>query len=314
MALLSILVPGAYSNNAGSIAEYDPVLPVTIEVARPSVVTEAVAVSAPVEAADAAHTTPAPPDNAEERSPSATESLPPGTVRELHVMYARPGDGAEADGAGVCPRSSSCERHQLRSSRWPLDDTGRLVIPFAYNDEGRRPVRAEDGILGPALRAATGEWSRWNSNIVFENDGTTTATFGADGPDGTCDDGTNVVTWKKFDPSVIGAAVLCMDDSGKVIRDADLALNSTQHWEPISGEPDSRHSYDIQSILTHELGHWLALEDIYSPDSAAQTMHGSTKYGETRKRTLALGDVVGLQKAYPCGPEDTCPREGIADD
>jgi hypothetical protein len=188
------------------------------------------------------------------------------------------------------------------------------VIPLASNDEGRRPARADDGIARPALKAAMTEWSRWNSNVVFRDTGSTTAEFAANGKDGSCDDGTNVVTWATFDPGVIGEAVLCFDEAGRVIRDADLALNAAQHWERVSGEPESRHSHDIQTIYTHELGHWIGFEDIYSEQAARQTMYGVTDYGETRKRTLALGDVTGLQKAYPCGSGDSCPRSGIADD
>lgn len=241
---------------------------------------------------------------------------PPGgrLVREWHVMYARAGSSADRSDGEPCPRPSTCEAHSVRAPRWPTDESGRAVIPFAYNDEGRRRVRAPDGILRPALSAATAEWMRWNSNIVFTDTGSSDAVFGADGEDGTCDDGTNVVTWHTFDPDVIGAAVLCFDETGKVIRDADLALNATQHWERVSGEPQSRHSHDIQSILTHELGHWFALADLYSADAAGQTMYGSTEYGEVHKRTLARGDAIGIQKAYPCAGSDRCPRDGFADD
>jgi hypothetical protein len=202
----------------------------------------------------------------------------------------------------------------LKSARWPVDISGRAVIPFAYNDEGRRPARAADGITRPALLAAMNEWSRWNANVVFRDTGASTAEFAADGKDGSCDDGTNLVTWRNFSPDVIGQAVICFDKTGRVIRDADLALNATQHWERISGEPDSRHSHDLQTIFTHELGHWIGFEDIYSERASRQTMFGVTDYGETRKRTLALGDVSGLQTAYPCGSGDSCPRSGIKDD
>jgi hypothetical protein len=158
------------------------------------------------------------------------------------------------------------------------------------------------------------EWSRWNSNLVFRDTGTSSATFGADGEDGSCDDGTNVVTWERFSPDVIGAAAVCYDRTGRKIRDADLALNAVQHWERVSGEPESRHSFDIDSILTHELGHWFDLEDLYAAEGSRQTMSGTTEYGEVRKRTLALGDIVGIQKAYACASGDNCPRSGIADD
>ncbi|HYZ92026.1 MAG TPA: matrixin family metalloprotease [Actinomycetota bacterium] len=240
--------------------------------------------------------------------------LKPRLVREWHVLSAR-GESAEPQSSEApCPRASTCDTHQLKRAKWPTDSSGSAIIPFAYNDEARRRARAPDGITQPALKAAMSEWSHWNSNIVFRDTGTTTATFAADGKDGSCDDGTNVITWGRFEPEVIGAAVLCFDESGRVIRDADLALNAAQHWERVSGTPESRHSHDIQSILTHELGHWLGFEDIYSGDAVRQTMYGNTAYGQTNKRTLALGDIVGIQKAYPCSDGDRCPRSGIKDD
>lgn len=230
-------------------------------------------------------------------------------------MYARDSrSGDDPPNSSPCPRATTCRSYQLRPPRWPTDETGRAVIPYAYSDEGRRRARAPDGLMEPALRASLAQWTHWNSNIVFQSTGTSAATFGAAGDDGSCDDGTNVVTWDRMPSDVIGQAVVCYDRSGKVIRDADLALNAVQHWERIYGEPESRHSYDIESILTHELGHWLGLEDLYSAEGSRQTMAGSTEYSETRKRTPALGDVVGLQTAYPCAGADACPRSGIADD
>jgi hypothetical protein len=238
----------------------------------------------------------------------------PRLIREWHVLYTRSGSTQERSNASPCPRASTCDRYQFKNAKWPTDSSGNVIIPFAYNDEDRRPARAADGITKPSIQAAMSQWSHWNSNIVFRDTGPTTATFAADGKDGTCDDGTNVITWGRFDPEVIGAAVLCFDESGHVIRDADLALNEAQHWERVSGTPESRHSHDIQSILTHELGHWLGFEDIYSGDAVRQTMFGNTAYGEINKRTLALGDIVGIQKAYPCGGGDRCPRSGVVDD
>jgi hypothetical protein len=314
VATLSIVLPGAASGVRPMRVSDVPAVavPITIEVHKerpvaaaektePSTPTRSLAVQAKAQTVTAAKAIPAPPKPSE-------------LVREWHVMYAQSTSSDDPSDTEPCPHASTCDSYQLRPARWPTDSEGRASIPFAYNDDGRRRARAPDGILGPALVAGMNEWSRWNSNIVFRNNGTTPASFGADGEDGSCDDGTNVVTWEKFDRDVIGAAVICFDKSGRVIRDADLALNATQHWERVSGTPDSRHSHDVQSILTHELGHWLALEDLYSGNDARQTMFGNTAYGETRKRTLALGDVLGVQKAYPCDSGDRCPRSGMSND
>jgi hypothetical protein len=62
------------------------------------------------------------------------------------------------------------------------------------------------------------------------------------------------------------------------------------------------------------MGHWLSLLDMYSDTSSAETMHGAADPNETRKRTPALGDITGVQTAYPCRSGDSCPRSGITGD
>lgn len=223
------------------------------------------------------------------------------------------GAPAAADN-GPCAHATTCPDFQLRRPRWPADKNGTSVINWKFSDEGRRSVRAPAGLLENAVSAAMATWSHWDSNLVFRYGGLTTQTFGAAGKDGSCADGTNVVTWDKFDSDIIGMAGICMDKTGTIVRDADLALNVTYHWENINGTPSTRHSIDIQSIVTHELGHWLGLLDLYSPSDVHQTMSGYAGYGETNKRTPALGDIIGIQKAFPCAAGDLCPRTGIADD
>jgi hypothetical protein len=56
---------------------------------------------------------------------------------------------------------------------------------------------------------------------------------------------------------------------------------------------------DLQNIETHEFGHWLVLNDLYTRPSSQQTMYGYSDYGETIKRDLASGDIAGILKIYP---------------
>ena len=55
---------------------------------------------------------------------------------------------------------------------------------------------------------------------------------------------------------------------------------------------------DVMDIMTHEFGHWCGLKDLYSDKDYWLTMYGYAGYGETYKRTLGLGDILGLQKVY----------------
>jgi hypothetical protein len=234
-------------------------------------------------------------------------------VYSEHVRDHNSDDAAAAE-SGPCPKATTCNVHALQGGRWKTDTSGTLKLRWKFNDDGRRNLRAPEGLLESAISSGMAQWRKWNSNISWIYDGTTTAKYGARGTNGTCDDGTNVIGWARLDPKIIAQVITCLDQTGRRVVDADLALNVTQHWEDIQGEPESRHTFDIRSIVTHELGHVLSLADLYSSDALYQTMMGNAKYGETRKRTLALGDVLGIQAAYPCGDGDTCPRKGIVDD
>jgi len=57
---------------------------------------------------------------------------------------------------------------------------------------------------------------------------------------------------------------------------------------------------DVQTIAEHEVGHWLGLSDQYMSGDSSKIMYG---YGSTGsvKRTLASGDLAGINWIYPPG-------------
>jgi hypothetical protein len=54
----------------------------------------------------------------------------------------------------------------------------------------------------------------------------------------------------------------------------------------------------VQNVATHEAGHALFLDDLYLWKTAELTMYGYVGYAEIKKRTLGVGDVLGIQKLY----------------
>jgi len=40
------------------------------------------------------------------------------------------------------------------------------------------------------------------------------------------------------------------------------------------------------------------LDDLYELDASEETMYGYSTYGETKKRTLYIGDKEGIKKLY----------------
>jgi hypothetical protein len=241
-------------------------------------------------------------------------SKPQDLVRVVFTIKANDAPAAASSNSGVCPAAPTCDVFGITAFRFPARPDGKVVVNYKYNDANRRDLRSPDApVVRSAIHAAAAAWMHWDSRIVLNDTGDTAVAPGTPGTDGTCADGTNVIGWGRFDdPDAVGEAMMCLDRSQHVIRDADIMLNISYWWS--DGPNARRQTYDVQEILTHEMGHWLSLQDMYSDTSSAQTMHGSADPNEIRKRTPALGDIAGLQTAYPCRPGDSCPRSGIAND
>lgn len=79
---------------------------------------------------------------------------------------------------------------------------------------------------------------------------------------------------------------------GSPLYDADTKLNS--YYPLVTATPTST-QYDGQSVITHELGHWLELN--HSSVSYA-TMSPGLPAGSTWMRTLATDDISGIRALY----------------
>ena len=57
--------------------------------------------------------------------------------------------------------------------------------------------------------------------------------------------------------------------------------------------------YDVQSIATHEVGHWLSLNHLFSPSNDEMTMYYDPDDNDTSWRSLEWGDEAGVVYIYP---------------
>jgi len=98
-------------------------------------------------------------------------------------------------------------------------------------------------------------------------------------------------------------------DTGE-IRDADMELNSTDVKFSTS---DTTVTYDLQSIMTHEAGHFLGLAHSQLENA---TMRPDYPMGSTTLRTPQVDDVEAICNAYPPTLPTACdptPRGGLGD-
>jgi hypothetical protein len=88
-----------------------------------------------------------------------------------------------------------------------------------------------------------------------------------------------------------------VDTEKKQVLDGDIIIDGRYSYPDLSvTADDSPVWYDLQSVLTHELGHWFGLPEEYcNPDA---TMYAYTRPRETIKRDLTESDIVKAQVAY----------------
>lgn len=84
-------------------------------------------------------------------------------------------------------------------------------------------------------------------------------------------------------------------NSNKYLLEVNTIFNMKFSWG-CCGEPNL---YDVRNAITHEFGHWLMLNDLYSWfKDRNKTMYGYTVPGETKKRSLEPDDINGIKKIY----------------
>jgi hypothetical protein len=135
------------------------------------------------------------------------------------------------------------------------------------------------------ISTAVNTWDSQTSYQVFSYKGTTSRVAGTR-------DGYNVISWGSYSAGVIAVTMSWV--SGKRVLEVDCLMNTYYSWS-LSGEAGKM---DVQNIMTHELGHFCGLADLYKDADYWLTMYGYSNYAETYKQTSGLGDILGLRAVY----------------
>lgn len=136
-----------------------------------------------------------------------------------------------------------------------------------------------------SITSSANVWDHETASTVFSYKGTTWRSAGKY-------DGYNVISWGAYKSGVIGVTYLWY--IGDQLIETDTRLNTRFRWS-LSGEASKM---DVRNIMTHEFGHWVGLGDLYGDSDYWLTMYGYAGYGETYKRSLGRGDILGLEYLY----------------
>ena len=114
-------------------------------------------------------------------------------------------------------------------------------------------------------------------------------------------DGINIICFRKMSKKAKVARnyVQWNKESGE-IYDSDIVLNTAHKFSATDRCP--KDSYDIQGVLTHELGHPLSLNELKKSIHDEKTMYWEEVKGETKKRTLDQDDIDGITYMVKAGP------------
>ena len=133
-------------------------------------------------------------------------------------------------------------------------------------------------------------WQSAQNKVTFSRTSDTTKTRSSY-------DRQNIIAWGRTKGTALAVTYTRYLTSTREAVDVDTIFNKRFQWTWSTGSCSN--AYDAQDILTHELGHWMGLEDEYTSNYVNNTMYGYGSTAEIKKNSLTYGDILGVQAIYP---------------
>ncbi len=220
-------------------------------------------------------------------SPRATAPLS-AFAEEIFVDYAAPSH------AGPGPHPT------IESSNFQLTQGG--IRWFAGGDVEYRVIGTESvGGGTAAVESAIATWDGFiTTRTLSRNDGTTQTNL--------CTGAANTIQWASIDGSggVLATASVCRNVATKEIVGFVVTMDSAESW----ATDGSSSNFDVENVASHEFGHVAGLGHDNPPKSGCLTMYKFAGLGEIQKRTLGLGDKLGMDILYSTGDTSAGPGCG----
>jgi hypothetical protein len=190
--------------------------------------------------------------------------------------------GVDGKASLVLPASSG---YSYSGIHWASND---LPVPYYINEAGTPDIAGTTSEFD-AVKASFQTWEDDAGSFMdYTYMGTTTRSNQWDGY--------NVVSWHSIDGpgGTLAETTYSYNPTTQEMIEFDIVFDEDETWST-TGELDK---FDIQNVGTHEVGHTLVLGDLGVADSE-ETMYRYCAIGETKKRTLATGDITGIRYIYP---------------
>jgi len=159
-----------------------------------------------------------------------------------------------------------------------------------------KPKNLTEADISSAIVNSFSAWSDADSKQIFTASGTTTVKSAKL-------DGTNAILWKGISGSALAITYVWYYSATGQLVEADTAFNKNYKWSvtsPSAGDcSGTAGTYDVRNIGTHEFGHWVGLDDLYSASDKDLTMYGYGETTELKKDSLGRGDITGVNSIAP---------------
>ena len=111
-----------------------------------------------------------------------------------------------------------------------------------------------------------------------------------------CTGSPNTVQWGPIDGEggIVAVTGTCFFLQTKEIVGFAMTIDEDEPWVIGSSSTD----FDVENTVTHEFGHVAGLGHVRAPQDACLTMFAFVDLGEIQKRTLGLGDKLGMEALY----------------
>jgi hypothetical protein len=203
--------------------------------------------------------------------------------------------------AGLALHAAAADAYDfLRSPKGVIASRAERVVVFRF------PAHVPAGLDRAQVRAATeralGRWADASGLVLRLEDAPPNPATGC--YEGELDLNDIVFVeggWRRLAGAVAETPVCMGQDSGRIYG-ADILLNASDFQFAVLPPNHQKGgiAYDVESVLTHEVGHALGMG--HSKVKTA-VMWGGGERGDVSKRELTDDDVLGIQSLYPA--EDT---------
>jgi len=187
--------------------------------------------------------------------------------------------------------TSDCYGFLAKGAKW------KTVEPYIVNASNT------EGLSGNFIRNnLASDIAKWENAAGADILGD--ETYGVDGADMISPDDKNEVYFGEVDQSgaiaitVVWGVFTGPPGKRKLVEWDQVYDQVDYDWSEDCETEDCTYKMDFENIATHELGHSVGLDDLYTSDCSEQTMYGYANYGETKKRSLEDGDITGISDLY----------------